>query len=143
MAKKAKKRALTLLEIMIVIFLIGVISAVVGYNLKGTTAEGKAFKTSESAKRIHEVLALECARGLAGTENLTGDNIEIDQVQRVLEKSGLIKNPKSMMKDGWGTQFKISHKDDDFIISSDAFKNHCVAKGMNDEQMREKYPHMF
>ena len=131
MAKKAKKRALTLLEIMIVIFLIGVISAVVGYNLKGTTAEGKAFKTSE------------CARGLAGTENLTGDNIEIDQVQRVLEKSGLIKNPKSMMKDGWGTQFKISHKDDDFIISSDAFKNHCVAKGMNDEQMREKYPHMF
>ena len=38
-----KKRAITLLEIMIVILLIGLIGGVVSYNLKGTLDKGKAF----------------------------------------------------------------------------------------------------
>ena len=46
-----KKRAITLLEIMIVILLIGLIGGVVSYNLKGTLDKGKAFASKEGAKK--------------------------------------------------------------------------------------------
>ena len=43
-----KKRALTLLEIMIVIVLIGIIGSVIGVNMKGSLDAGKAFKSDTS-----------------------------------------------------------------------------------------------
>ena len=45
MKKKKKQYALTLIEIMIVIVLIGLIGSVIGANMKGSLDEGKAFKT--------------------------------------------------------------------------------------------------
>ena len=47
---KKSKKAMTLLEVMIVIFIIGIISSVIGYNMKGSLEKAKAFKTE-----IHKI----------------------------------------------------------------------------------------
>ena len=60
---KCKKRYITLLEIMIVIFLIGIIGSVIGYNMKGSIDKGKVFRTQESIKQVHDILLLEIAEG--------------------------------------------------------------------------------
>lgn len=95
-----KKRSLTLLEIMIVIVLIGLIGSVIGFNMKGSLDEGKAFKTRQAQAQIHDILMLEVARG---------STLE-DVVQRkvaVLDSSGLVKNAASFLKDGWGEPFEV------------------------------------
>jgi general secretion pathway protein G len=101
MKPKKKKHALTLLEIMIVIVLIGLIGSVIGFNMKGSLDEGKAFKTRQAQDQITDILMLEVARG-----------VPIDQVVkapiRYLDHSGLIKNPKEFVKDGWGVLFDIT-----------------------------------
>jgi hypothetical protein len=86
---------------MIVIVLIGLIGSVIGFNMKGSLDEGKAFKTRQAQDQITDILMLEVARG-----------VPIDQVVkapiRYLDHSGLIKNPKEFVKDGWGVLFDIT-----------------------------------
>ncbi len=65
-----KKRAITLLEIMIVIFLIALIGGVVGFNMKGSMDKGKAFKTSQAISRVKEILYL-----VASEQNLNLDEV--------------------------------------------------------------------
>ncbi|HSW86086.1 MAG TPA: type II secretion system protein [Rhabdochlamydiaceae bacterium] len=98
---KKEKRPLTLLEIMIVIFLIGLIGSVIGYNMKGSLDEGKAFKTEQGMAQIRDILLLEVAKG-------TPREKVIDQAQFYLKKSGLVKDAAKMMKDGWGDKFNIA-----------------------------------
>lgn len=111
MRKKKIKRALTLLEIMIVIVLIGIIGSVIGVNMKGSLDKGRAFKTRQAKNQIQDILMLEIARGMPATEVQT-------KAKQVLEASGLIKNPDKFLKDGWGKDFviKIDEKDSDKII---------------------------
>ncbi len=52
-----KKRTFTLLEIMIVIFLIGLIGGIVSYSMKGSLEEGKAFKTEQAIMRVVDLLS--------------------------------------------------------------------------------------
>jgi len=100
MKLKKKKRALTLLEIMIVIVLIGLIGSVIGFNMKGSLDEGKAFKTRQARDQIADILMLEIARG-------TPIDDVIKDPQRYLENSGIVKKPKEFLKDGWGEPFEI------------------------------------
>jgi general secretion pathway protein G len=100
MKPKKKKRTLTLIEIMIVIVLIGLIGSVIGVNMKGSLEEGKAFKTRQARDQITDILMLEVARGVP-IEDV------IKEPQKYLENSGLIKNPKTFVKDGWGELFDI------------------------------------
>ncbi len=97
---KTKKRALTLLEIMIVIFLIGLIGSVIGVNMKGSMEEGKAFKSRKAKEQIADILMLEVARGVSIEEVVKNPQI-------YLENSGLVKNPETFLNDGWGTPFEI------------------------------------
>lgn len=95
-----KKYAFTLLEIMIVIFLIGLIGSIVGYSMKGSLTEGKAFKTEQAIARITDLLELELARGATAQEinaNVPG----------VLESQGVVKNVDSLLKDGWGKPMAV------------------------------------
>ena len=69
MFKKKKQRPMTLLEIMIVIFIIGIIGSVIGYNMKGSLEEGKAFKTQEGIKQLYEIFHLEMAKGTASIDD--------------------------------------------------------------------------
>ena len=100
MKRKQKKRPLTLLEIMIVIFLIGLIGSVVGYNVKGSLDEGRAFRSEQGAAQIRDLLLLEVAKGYS-----------VDQVveshEGFLEASGVVRDVKKLLKDGWGQPYVI------------------------------------
>ncbi|MFA6119649.1 MAG: type II secretion system protein [Parachlamydiales bacterium] len=95
-----KKRHITLLEMMIVILLIGIITSVVGYNVKGSLDRGKLFKTEQAQKQIRDILLLEVAKG---------NNLEevVKNHKKYLEESLLLKDVSQMLKDGWGDEFTI------------------------------------
>ncbi len=108
-----KKRALTLIEIMIVIMLITLISGAIGYNMKGALSKGKVFKTKQAKEQLHDQLLLCVDEG----------NSFSDVARRpeyYLKELGLAKNPKKLLEDGWGTRFQISVTSDntDFKIVS-------------------------
>lgn len=107
-----KKHAMTLLEIMIVIFLIGLIGSVVGVNMKKSLDEGKYFKSTQAAERICDILQLEAA-----TQNITLKEA-VDHVDAIVQNSGLVKDANKALKDGWGNRFEIKVGDNDELIIS-------------------------
>lgn len=117
MNKQRKRRSLTLLEIMIVIFLIGLIGSVIGYNVKGSLDEGRAFRSEQGACQIRDILLLEVAKGYP-----------LDQVlqdkEKFLNSSGLIKDVKKLLKDGWGDSYEIvaNRYGTDIIVRSTKLK---------------------
>lgn len=106
-----KKKALTLLEIMIVIFLIGIIGSVIGYNMKGSLDKGRVFKTERAIEQLTDILSLELAKGTS-----------VDRIQQktkdVLKESGLVKNPEKLLQDGWGNEFKITVEEGEIKVVS-------------------------
>ncbi|MBS0628546.1 MAG: type II secretion system protein [Verrucomicrobia bacterium] len=121
---RRKKRAITLLEIMIVIFLIGLIGSVIGYNVKGSLEEGKAFRTEQGAAQIQDILSLEASYGTP-LEEIT-KNPEF-----YLKRSGLCKDPKKLLKDGWGKEytFSVAKNGSDIKVCSENLIKHCRKKG--------------
>lgn len=119
-----KKQAFTLLEIMIVIFLIGLIGSIVGYNMKGSLNEGKAFKTEQAMLRLHDIFELEMARNNRSPQNV------VDDKENVIMRSGLVKNPSLLLKDGWGNNFTIRVDSKNRItIVSQIFRRYKTKKG--------------
>jgi general secretion pathway protein G len=110
-----KKRTLTLLEMMIVIVLIGLIGSVIGFNMKGSLDEGRAFKTRKAREQIQDILMLEVARGVPAAE-------VVQDKQKYLANSGLVKNPAALLKDGWNQDFevKVDGRSNERIIVSSA-----------------------
>lgn len=108
-----KKRALTLLEVMIVIFLITLITGVIGYNMKGSLDKGKTFKTEQAMNQLRDMLLL----GLS--EGKTMDDI-LSNPKKVIEELGLARDPDGLIKDGWNEKFIISANKNktDFKITS-------------------------
>jgi type II secretory pathway pseudopilin PulG len=96
-----KKRAITLLEIMIVILLIGIIGSVVGYNMKGSLDKGRAFKTKQAQEQIKSVLLLQA------NEHSVSLQEAVNQAKDYLTTSPLVKNADDLMKDGWGNSMDI------------------------------------
>lgn len=121
--KLKKKHPMTLLEIMIVIFIIGIIGSVIGYNMKGSLEEGKAFKSKEGARQIYEVLTLEMAKGLT-MEDVTS------KTEEILKSSGMIKSAEDLLKDGWGVKYdiKATQSGDDIRIISGPYMNYLTKK---------------
>jgi len=105
-----KKRAITLLEIMIVILLIGLIGGVVSYNLKGTLDKGKAFASKEGAKKLEDILNLEIQQGTRRALQVARDHSDNrDEVQACIANSGLVSSQqiKKFIKDGWSEFYAI------------------------------------
>jgi len=115
---KTKKRFITLIEIMIVIFLISLIGGVIGYNMKGSLEKGKAFKTEQAMNQMDDIFQLEAAKG-----ELTYKQIAADP-RAVLEKSGLVKNPEELLKDGWNNPFVIKVSNDGFEFCSKKYEDY-------------------
>ena len=111
--KRKKKKAITLLEIMIVIFLIGLIGSVIGYNVKGSLEEGKAFRTQQGAARIQDILLMEIANG-AEPETVAANP------EKYLLHSGVANQAKKLLKDGWGKPYIIKAKGDNITVKSEA-----------------------
>ncbi len=110
--KRRIKRTLTLLEIMIVIFLITLITGVIGYNMKGSLDKGKAFRTVQAQAQLHDMLLLALSDGEPMTKIL-------ETPASILKNLGLAKDPDKLLKDGWGEPFVITaNGKSDFRIKS-------------------------
>src|SRR5206468_3565400 len=96
-----KKRALTLLEIMIVIFLITLITGTIGYSMRGTLDKGRAFRTEQAMEQLHDLLLICLAEGN------DADAIASDPAGH-LKQLGLAKDPENLIKDGWKKKFEIT-----------------------------------
>lgn len=123
---KRKKRALTLLEIMIVIFLITLITGAIGYNMKGTLDRGRAFRTEQGKAQLRDLLLI-CLEDGADPDELA------KTPKTFLDKNELAKNSAKIVQDGWGKDFVINYNRNksDFKISSPAFEKY--KKKLNQE----------
>lgn len=114
-----KKRTLTLLEIMIVIFLITLITGTIGYSMRGTLDKGRAFRTEQAKEQLHDLLLISLAEGN------DADKIAQEPAD-YLKKLGLAKDPDNLVKDGWKEPFDITvnASKSDFTIKSKALINY-------------------
>jgi general secretion pathway protein G len=97
-----KKRALTLLEMMIVILLIALITGVVGYNMKGSLDKGKIFKSRHAKEQLHELLLMVMAE--------TGESRDqiLSEWKGKVKALNIAKNSEELFKDGWGSEWIVS-----------------------------------
>lgn len=99
--KKKKKRAVTLIEMMIVILLIGLIGGALAFNMRGSLDKGRSFTTEQNILRIQDILTLEHA----------DRQTSLPEIARTWEaivlRSPLVKGDK-IIKDGWGERFSVS-----------------------------------
>ena len=119
---RKKKQAITLLEIMIVIFLIGLIGGVIGYNVKGSLEEGKAFRSEQGIEKLHDLLLMESANGVPMEEILR-------EPAFYLKRTGLVADADKLLKDGWGQPYTIKQDGEyDLSITSRALNTHKQKK---------------
>ena len=113
-----QKRPFTLIEIMVVIFLIGLIGSVIGYNMKGSLNKGRAFKTERAIEQLESLLNLELAKGTGTVEEIIADK------EKYLKLAGHSK-PQDLLKDGWGQPFTFDLDDnEEFVVTSDKWKKY-------------------
>jgi len=119
---KKIRRAFTLMEIMLVILIISLIGGVIGYSMKGSLEEGKAFKTQQAISKVYELVQLRLAE--------TGDLDEIyNNLKDELEKTGLAKRVKDLLKDGWGKEFEVKRSNGEITIQSKSLEKYIQKKG--------------
>ena len=128
-----KKYAMTLLEIMIVIFIIGIIGSVVGYNMRGSLDKGKVFKTKEGGKKLYEIVQLENAQENKLLKRFEDGDDPSTIISGMLKNSGLVRNPKDLMKDGWGEEYVFEMDKDGFRYHSDKYEAYCEKNNIEPE----------
>src|ERR1700722_4922810 len=100
--KNLKKRMITLIEIMIVMFLIALITGVLAYNYRGSLDEGKAFKTKAAIEKLETILNLAVSEHPEEVNSITSD------WQNVVRNSPLVANVNALLVDGWGSPYQVS-----------------------------------
>lgn len=104
------------MEIMIVIFLIGLIAGAIGYNMRGSLNEGRAFRTQTASEQIRDILLLEVAKGNVSLKEA------VNQPELCLKASGMVRDPAKLLKDGWGVPFRITEGHADIVVHSDQLR---------------------
>jgi general secretion pathway protein G len=126
--RKKKKRALTLIEMIVVMLLIATITGAIAYNYNESLNEGKAFKTREGISRIGTILALELAEDTA----LRLEDLEKNW-EPIVKRSPLVQNPDKFIVDGWGQHYKVyikrTNEKDEIIVESNKLKEFDARKG--------------
>lgn len=97
-----KKRRITLIEIMIVMFLIALIAGVITYNYRGSLDEGKAFKTKAAIDKVETILNLSVAEDPSLLDHIGSE------WTKIIQSSPLVKNPDDLIKDGWGSPLQVT-----------------------------------
>ena len=135
-----KKRAITLLEVMIVILLIGIIGGVVSYNLKGTLDKGKAFSSKEGAHKLQDILNLELQLTSTKVDDLIGSSgVNQSNVEKCVIQSGLVSNARAFVKDGWKEPYTIVRgKDNTVRVWSSRSKAYYKKHNLSDENDDEE-----
>lgn len=129
---KRKKQAMTLLEVMVVILIIGIISSVVGYNMRGSIEQGKAFKTRETISKVYNIIQLEMTPNdlvKFSTDKTSTSSIK-NHIEKILESSELLSQPKQYLVDGWKEDliFSVdtSNNFPELRITSRNYENFCT-----------------
>lgn len=122
---QTQKRFITLVEMMIVMFLIAMITGVIAYNYSGSLEEGKAFKTKAGIEKIKTILALESSD--ADLESAK------DGWQALVRKSPLVQNADELLKDGWGGEYDVRVEEDPnegkmIVVSSKKYEEYTKKK---------------
>lgn len=99
---KFKRRFVTLIEMMIVMFLIALITGVIAYNYRGSLEEGKAFKTKAGMEKVTTILNLRAAE-----DPDLMSNIE-NKWQDAIRNSPLVQNANALIYDGWGEPYRVT-----------------------------------
>ncbi len=107
---QVQRRMITLIEIMIVMFLIALITGILAYNTQGSLEEGKIFKTKVGMERIETILNLAVSQNPSLLDDISG------KWKEVIAKSPLVQNAKDLEKDGWGIDYRVE-KDNDGNIT--------------------------
>lgn len=133
--KIRRKNPLTIIEIMIVITIISIVGGLMSYNMKGSLAKGRSFKSEAASREAYDILSLELSSGK------TINNIIEDPSQVILD-SGLVKSTKKLLNDGWGKPFEIIEiGSDDFIVYSKKWIDYLEKeKGMSKQTIADNYP---
>lgn len=121
MKMKYKRRYITLIEMMIVMFLIALITGVIAFNYRGALEEGKAFKTKTGIEKLETILSLK----IAETPN-AADDMETRWRDYVAD-SPLVQNPKTIIKDGWGQEYKVSMENGRVVVTSEKYETYKKA----------------
>ncbi len=104
-----KRRYITLIEIMIVMFLIALITGVIAYNYRGSLDEGKAFKTATAIQKLETILNLRVAENPNLLNGIGND------WQTIVRQSPLVSNADALIRDGWGSEFEVNVDDSGVI----------------------------
>lgn len=123
--KTIRRRFVTLIEMMIVMFLIALITGVVAYNYRGSLDEGKAFKTKAGMERLSTILNLAAAED--SNADLSGNGW-----QAYVKASPLVQDANALINDGWGQPYKVTVDQDGITIWSD---NYSAYKQKNQKTM--------
>ena len=132
---KKKKRTFTLLEIIIVIFIITLITGAIGYSMKGSLDKGRAFRTEQAMEQLHDLLLMCLAEGDKPDELA-------QKPEGFIKRHVLAKNPQKIIEDGWGNRFvvKTINGKTDFSIYSEALAKYRknTGKEISSETMEEE-----
>ncbi len=109
---KKKRYAVTLIEMMIVIMLIGIIGGALAFNMRGSMDQGRAFKTEQNQMRIHDILSLEATKG-----NYTLEEVVRDW-KAFIQCSPLVKDSDELCRDGWKHPFNVDQEDGEIVVHS-------------------------
>lgn len=117
--KNIKKRYITLIEIMIVMFLIALITGVIAYNYRGSLDEGKAFKTKAAIEKLETILNLKISENPDIANNISSE------WQNMVRSSPLVSNPDALIRDGWGGVYDVSVDDNGVVkVRSQNYENY-------------------
>lgn len=112
-----KRRLLTLIEMMIVMFIIALITGVLAYRYTGSLDESRAFKTKVAIERLSTILNLRAADDPEFLDN-------VSEWQAVVEHSPLVSNPKDLIKDGWGQEFDVYVENNTIYVQSQRYNDY-------------------
>jgi len=113
-----KKKYVTLIEMMIVMFLIALIIGVVGYNYRGSLEEGKAFKTKAGMEKIATILNLSVA------ENSESLNDLGTKWEDIIRTSPLVSDANSLIRDGWGQKYEVTVENGKVVVRSPKYEEY-------------------
>ncbi len=123
---KIKRRCVTLVEMMIVMFLIAMITGVIAYNYSGGLDEGKAFKTREGMSKISNIIEMYLTRNPEDRANLR------TQWPEIVKSSSLVKKGNDLIHDGWGGNYIVDvDENGDIKITSEKYDDYQRKKGKN------------
>lgn len=108
-----KRRYVTLIEMMIVMFLIALITGVIAYNYRGSLEEGKAFKTKAGIEKLETILNLEIAKNPGLKQEVTS------QWKEMIRHSPLVHDARALETDGWGEDYHV-YLNDDGVVQVDS-----------------------